>query len=115
MNVSRAIRGCFNAAMRMRKRGGGNAPTLPASLTDVTRLCDGTWAQVVTVQGGGMAAKRLAAMGVVPGAIIIKKRSSPLKGPVVLEKGTSQFAIGYGMALRLIVQPLDGREQEAGS
>lgn len=94
-----------------RRRSGPGAASRNAALPAVTRLCDGSYARVVAVQGDVKAAKRLAAMGLVPGAVIFKKTSSPFRGPVVLEKGATQFAIGYGMALRIVVQPLDRQEQ----
>ncbi|HUI91626.1 MAG TPA: FeoA family protein [Chitinivibrionales bacterium] len=112
MKVPRVIRACVDAAIRMRKgRGGSASAARNAAFPNVARLCDGTSARVVAVQGDGKAARRLAAMGVAPGAVIVKKRSEPMRGPVILEKGATRFAIGYGMALKVIVQPLDIKEK----
>jgi len=37
---------------------------------------------------------------------VVKKSSSLMKGPVVLEREGSQFAVGYGMAQGIMVEPL---------
>jgi Fe2+ transport system protein FeoA len=46
-------------------------------------------------------------MGIVPGATIVKKGASLLRGPILLTKGSTQFAIGYDMALRVLVDKID--------
>jgi Fe2+ transport system protein FeoA len=136
MKVSRVIRSCVDAAMHLKRRrsagmrrssmkviqllkrcagcasracGRGNKPGSSLRCqksVSVTQLSNGSSARVVCVQGDGKAAKRLAAMGIVPGAIIVKAGASPLRGPVVLKKGSTQFAIGYAMALRLLVDKI---------
>lgn len=47
---------------------------------------------------------RLANLGIVPGAKILKKKSAPLKGPLeIIVKGSS-LVIGRGLAQKIIVQ-----------
>ena len=107
MKMMQLLRRCAGCAARACGRGAkpGGSPRCQKSVS-VTQLSNGSSARVVCVQGDGKAAKRLAAMGVVPGAIIVKTGASPLKGPIVLKKGSTQFAIGYAMALRLLVDKI---------
>jgi ferrous iron transport protein A len=74
---------------------------------DVTRLENGVSARVVELQGNHQAVGKLEAMGIVPGTIIAKISASLMRGPVVVQKGAMQIAIGFGLAKRIIVEPLD--------
>jgi Fe2+ transport system protein FeoA len=76
-------------------------------IIDVTKLVNDESARVVELVGGGKTAGKLAALGLVPGATITKKSASPMQGPVILAKGLSQFAIGYGMARRVMVERIN--------
>jgi Fe2+ transport system protein FeoA len=110
------IMDCFRGKGRERKRtlSAGPAdvnklnPARRSIAVDITQLANGESARVAEIKGGGRMTGKLAAMGIVPGAIIVKKSSSPMRGPVVLKKGLSQFAIGYGMAWRVMVERLGG-------
>lgn len=73
-------------------------------IIDVTQLGNCESARIVELRGGGKMAGKLAALGLVPGATIKRKCASPMHGPLVLEQGLSQFAIGYGMARRVMVK-----------
>jgi len=46
------------------------------------------------------------AMGMLPGTTIVKKSSTALSGPIILEKNGVQFAIGKSTARKIIVKPL---------
>lgn len=74
---------------------------------NATQLVNGTSARVIKLSGTGTLAAKLAAMGIEPGTIILKKSNSFLRGPIVIEKGPVQIAVGYSMAQRIIVEPLD--------
>jgi Fe2+ transport system protein FeoA len=78
-----------------------------AASINLTQIENGRSAKVLKLQGGHQFAGKLEVMGVVPGTIIIKKTASLMKGPIVIEKGDRQFAIGYRMAQRIIVEPID--------
>ncbi|MCC6024622.1 MAG: ferrous iron transport protein A [Thaumarchaeota archaeon] len=57
--------------------------------------------------GGGPrcgAAKRLADLGILPGARIKVVRKAPLGGPIEIEVHGSRFMIGRGLASRIIVE-----------
>jgi ferrous iron transport protein A len=75
-------------------------------LVDLTQLDDGDTAKVVELRGGRKLTGKLEAIGIIPGATLVKVSSALMKGPIVLEKGAMQFAIGYGMAKKVLVEPL---------
>lgn len=70
----------------------------------LTQLDNGASARVAELKGGRQFVGRLEAMGIVPGTTITKSSSSIMKGPVVLKKGSTQIAIGYAMAQRIMVE-----------
>jgi ferrous iron transport protein A len=80
-------------------------------MIDVTKLKNGESAKVVELHGGREFAARLEAMGIMPGAVIVKITDSPMSGPVVLEKGAMRLAIGHGMAQKVMVEPLKNRRR----
>jgi ferrous iron transport protein A len=74
---------------------------------DMTQLKVGRTARVVEIKGGQPLKQKLQAIGVVPGRTIGKINRAILKGPVVLRVGSVQVAIGFGMARKIMVEPLD--------
>lgn len=48
--------------------------------------------------------RRLEALGIRPGEKVTKVSSTFFRGPVTLKAGTTQVAIGFGMANRIIVE-----------
>lgn len=58
---------------------------------------------VVQIRGGYGMARRLSALGIRPGKRITKVSSMIMRGPVTIQIDTSQVAIGYGMANKIIV------------
>jgi Fe2+ transport system protein FeoA len=77
------------------------------NLTNLVELGNGRSARVVELRGGHHSTGKLEAMGIAPGVTIMKKSASLMKGPIVLKAGAMQFAVGYGMALRIVLEPLD--------
>ena len=73
---------------------------------NATQLVNGTSARVIKLGGGGLFAAKLSAMGIVPGTIILKKSHSILHGPIVIQNGPVQIAIGYRMAQKIVVELL---------
>jgi len=71
---------------------------------EVTRLKNGETAKVVELRGSDRIIRKLEAMGIMPGMTIRKKSNSPMGGPIVLEKGGMLFAVGRGLAHRIIVE-----------
>ena len=60
---------------------------------------------IVEIQSGHRLTRRLNALGIRPGLIVTKVSSMFMRGPVTIQTGNSQVAIGHGMANRVIVEP----------
>jgi len=59
---------------------------------------------VIGALGGRGLIRRLEALGIRPGKRVIKISSTPLRGPVTLRVGSTQVAVGFGIANRIIVE-----------
>jgi len=59
---------------------------------------------VVQMQGGRGLINRLSALGIRPGQRVTKVSSMFMRGPVTIQIGNAQVAIGFGMAKRIIVE-----------
>ena len=70
----------------------------------LNQMLAGQSGKVFEVQGGPGFIRRLSAMGIRPGQRITKVSSMFMRGPVTIQAGNSQVAIGYGMARRIIVE-----------
>ncbi len=81
--------------------GGGAHGRSPAPITS---LAPGSEARVVSVRGGRGVARRLAEMGLTPGARVRLLRAAPLKGPVEIQVRGCCLAIGRGIANRILVE-----------
>ena len=75
------------------------------NVVDITRVKSGTSVRVVEVIGPEGLVNRLRTMGIIPGTVIVKKGSSAMKGPVVIEWNRVKIAIGFRMAQMIIVEP----------
>jgi ferrous iron transport protein A len=60
--------------------------------------------KVVQIQGGHGLIGRLMALGVRPGRTVTKISSMFMRGPVTIQVGNTQIAIGFGMAKRIIME-----------
>jgi Fe2+ transport system protein FeoA len=74
---------------------------------NITQLAAGRRARVIEIQGGRQTAGKLEALGIVPGAIVAKKSAALMHGPIVLVKGLMSVAIGFGMAKKIIIKPVE--------
>ncbi len=61
--------------------------------------------RVIQIQGGHGLINRLNALGVRPGQRVTKVSSMFMRGPVTIQIGNAQIAIGFGMAKRIMVEP----------
>lgn len=59
---------------------------------------------VVDIQGGYGLLRRLESLGVRVGVKIKKVSSQFLRGPVIIQVGNTQVALGYGMASKIILK-----------
>ena len=71
--------------------------------TTLSRMEAGQSGIVVQIQGGHGLIKRLSALGIRPGQRITKVSSMFMRGPVTIQLGNTQVAIGFGMANKIIV------------
>jgi Fe2+ transport system protein FeoA len=76
------------------------------NMTSLAELGSGKSAVVLELQGSRMLTGRLEAIGITPGTVITKKSAISARGPVVVAKGTIQFAVGYDMAQSILVEPM---------
>ncbi len=60
--------------------------------------------RVVQIQGGRGLIRRLYALGIREGKVIRKLTTQFMRGPVVIDVGGAQVAIGFGMASKIIVE-----------
>jgi ferrous iron transport protein A len=60
---------------------------------------------VVEIKGGHGMVSRLSALGIRPGRKITKVSAMFMRGPVTIQVGNAEVAIGFGMARRVIVEP----------
>ncbi len=70
----------------------------------LSRMQAGQSGTVVQIQGGHGLVNRLNSLGIRPGKRITKVSSMFMRGPVAVQVGTAQLAIGFGMANRIIVE-----------
>lgn len=70
----------------------------------LTRMETGQSGTVIQIEGGIGLVSRLTALGVRPGKRITKVSSMFMRGPVIIEMERTQFAIGFGMANRVMVK-----------
>ena len=67
-------------------------------------LEEGQSGRVVKIQGGHGMINRLSALGIRPAQRVTKISSMFMRGPVTIQVGNAQVAIGFGMAKRIIVE-----------
>ena len=71
----------------------------------LSMLPDGKSGLVLQVAGGRGIVGRLEALGIRPGQRITKISSMFMRGPITIQVGTSQIAIGFGMANKILIKP----------
>ena len=59
---------------------------------------------VVQIQGGRSLINRLSALAIRPGQRVTKISSMFMRGPVSIQVGNAQVAIGFGMANKIIIE-----------
>lgn len=73
-------------------------------MISLTELEEGKTGKVVEIIGGRRMYQKLDGLGIRVGIKIKKISALILRGPVVVEVGNTQVAIGYGMAKRIVVE-----------
>lgn len=70
---------------------------------DVTQMRAQQKGKIVEILGGHGLIRRLEAMGIRPGAQITKMSGQLIQGPVIIKVGSTQIALGFGMARKILV------------
>lgn len=70
----------------------------------LTEMEAGSKGLVMDVEGGHGLKARLDALGIRTGVKITKISGQLMRGPIIVRVGTTQIAIGFGMAARVIVE-----------
>jgi ferrous iron transport protein A len=60
---------------------------------------------VIEIQGGCGVVDRLSTLNIRPSRRITKVSSMLVRGPITIQVGSAQVAIGFGMAKKIIVKP----------
>ena len=70
----------------------------------LTRLEPNSRARIVEIQAGQGLIRRLEALGIRVGQSVETVSGTFMRGPVTVQVGSAQLAIGFGMAKRIIVE-----------
>ena len=70
----------------------------------VNQMRSGQTGTILQIAGGVGLVNRLKAMGIRPGKKITKVSSMFMRGPVTIQVGRTQAAIGHGMAAKIVVE-----------
>ena len=71
----------------------------------VSKMKSGQTGKVIEIKGGEGLSARLSALGIIPGRKLTKISEMLMRGPVTVKTGSTQVAIGHGMADKIIVEP----------
>ena len=71
----------------------------------VSKMKSGQTGKIIEIQGGQGLSARLSALGIIPGRKLTKISEMLMRGPVTVKAGSTQVAIGHGMAGKIIVEP----------
>jgi len=79
---------------------------------DLVSMRSGQKGVVASVHGGLGVTKRLDAMGIRPGVNLVKVAGQLFGGPVVVQVGNAQMAVGFGMAKKILVK-IEAQQEES--
>ncbi|MBN2166894.1 MAG: ferrous iron transport protein A [Marinilabiliaceae bacterium] len=72
-------------------------------MVTVLEMQEGKLGIISSINGGVGLQKKLENMGISKGAEIFKISRQWLKGPVIIRHGNTELAIGYNMAMKIMV------------
>lgn len=73
-------------------------------MMDLTQLTLGKEGEVIEIQGGYGLTSRMESLGIIPGVKIKKVSSQLMQGPVTIQVGRTNVAIGFNAAKKIIVK-----------
>ena len=71
---------------------------------DLAQMNQGETGTIINIQGGFGLFKKLETLGLRPGIKITKLSSQLMRGPITIQVGNAQVALGFGMAQRIILE-----------
>jgi len=75
------------------------------SEVNLTRMEEGRIGVISSIIGGGKFLLKLESMGIRPGSKVRKVSNLFHKGPVVIQVGGTEVAVGHRMARRILINP----------
>ena len=75
-------------------------------MPSLAQLSTGQSAKVIIIEGGRGLRQKLQNLGIREGAIVKKERGIFAFGPIIVKAGSTQIALGRGMASKVIVELL---------
>ncbi|MBN1759270.1 MAG: ferrous iron transport protein A [Chitinispirillaceae bacterium] len=76
-----------------------------SAIVSLAELKSGDNGVVTSITGGFGMVRKLNALGIYEGRMILKVSTQWMRGPVVIRVGSTEMAIGYGMAGKIMVRP----------
>jgi len=73
-------------------------------IVSLAEMAAGQTGIVMSLEGGHGMVRRLAAMGIRRGVAVTKTSSQPFRGPVSVQVGNTEVAMGFGLARRVMVE-----------
>ena len=73
-------------------------------IVSLTEMAPGQTGIVLQLNGGWGMVRRMQAMGIRPGVPITKVTVQPFRGPVSIQVGNTEIALGAGLARRILVE-----------
>lgn len=82
-----------------------------ANRVSLAQMQAGQSGKIVEINGGYGLSRKLDALGIRTGKEITKISAQWMRGPVLLQQGHTQAALGFGMASKILVE-LSGRGEK---
>ena len=73
-------------------------------IVSLAEMAPGQTGIVISLEGGWGMVRRLAAMGLHRGAAVTKTSTQPFRGPISVQVGNTEVALGFGLARRVMVE-----------
>lgn len=75
-----------------------------SNIQSLAEMSSGLKGIIREIHGGTGMVRKLGALGVLPGKEVVKVSAQWMKGPVLLRIGSTEVAVGFGMARHIIVE-----------
>ncbi len=73
-------------------------------MTALTNMLSGQKGTIAVIYGGSGLIQKLDTLGLHPGTEITKVSAQWIKGPIIVRRGHTEIAIGFGMAKKIMVE-----------